>query len=86
MQLARLNRLRKNSLESWDITGSYLDAAGIQHGFVRDPYGTITSFDPPESKFTDVTGINEGGAISGYYSDQRGLGPGVGFTHKWHLR
>jgi hypothetical protein len=79
LQLARLNRLRKTLWKAGDITGSYLDAAGIQHGFVRDPYGTITSFDPPESKFTNVTGINEGGAMSGYYSDQRGLGPGVGF-------
>jgi hypothetical protein len=35
--------------EAGDITGSYTDAAGVQHGFVRNPYGTITSFDPPEA-------------------------------------
>jgi hypothetical protein len=64
--------------QAGDITGSYFDAAGF-HGFVRNPYGTITSFDPPESKFTNVTSINDGGAIAGYYFYSGGVGPGVGF-------
>jgi hypothetical protein len=52
------------------ITGSYTDAEGAQHGFVRNPYGTITSFDPPRGKQTTATSINDGGVIAGsYYYD-----------------
>jgi hypothetical protein len=51
------------------ITGSYLDVEGAQHGFVRNPYGTITSFDPPRGRQTTATGINDSGVITGscYY-------------------
>jgi hypothetical protein len=49
------------------IAGSYVDAEGAQHGFVRNPYGTITSFDPPKGSHTTVTGINDGGVITGFY-------------------
>jgi hypothetical protein len=62
-----------------DITGSYTDAAGVQHGFVRNPYGTITSFDPPEGNQTTATSISDGGAIAGFYHYHRGNGPAVGF-------
>ena len=65
--------------QAGDVTGSYTDGSGIQHGFVRNPYGTITSFDPPESKSTNVTTINKGGAIAGYYFYNRGSGSAVGF-------
>jgi uncharacterized membrane protein len=65
--------------QAGDITGSYFDAAGYQRGFVRNPYGTLTSFDPPESGQTNPTSINDGGAIAGYYFYSRGGGPGVGF-------
>jgi hypothetical protein len=52
------------------ITGSYVDAEGAQHGFVRNPYGTITSFDPPRSGQTTATSINDSGVIAGsYYYD-----------------
>jgi len=52
------------------ITGSYSDPAGVQHGFVRNPYGTITSFDPPRGKQTTATSINDSGVIAGsYYYD-----------------
>jgi hypothetical protein len=63
-----------------DITGSYTDAAGVQHGFVRNPYGTITSFDPPEGKQTTATSISDGGAIAGFYHYHGGGGPPVGFV------
>jgi len=49
------------------ITGSYVDADGAQHGFVRNPYGTITSFDPPKGKQTTATSINDSGVIAGSY-------------------
>jgi hypothetical protein len=61
------------------VTGSYTDTAGAQHGFVRNPYGTITSFDPPEGKQTTATSINDGGAVAGFYHYRAGGGPPVGF-------
>lgn len=65
--------------QAGDIAGSYVDAASIVHGFVRNPYGTITSFDPPEGKMTEVTSISDGGAIAGWYQYNSGGGPPVGF-------
>jgi hypothetical protein len=65
--------------QAGDVTGSYTDAAGAQHGFVRNPYGTMTSFDPPEGKQTTATSINDGGAIAGFYQYNAGGGPLVGF-------
>jgi hypothetical protein len=49
------------------IAGSYVDAEGAQHGFVRNPYGTITSFDPPKGGQTTASGINDSGVITGSY-------------------
>jgi hypothetical protein len=49
------------------ITGSYVDAEGAQHGFVRNPYGTITSFDPPRGKQTTAASINDSGVVAGSY-------------------
>jgi hypothetical protein len=66
--------------QAGDIAGSYIDGTGAWHGFVRNPYGTISSFDPPESGWTTVTSINDGGAIAGYYqSDTEGTAPAMGF-------
>jgi hypothetical protein len=58
-----------------DVTGAYTDTAGDQHGFVRNPYGTISTFDPPEHDVmsgTQPTGINDAGVITGFY-DQAGV-------------
>jgi hypothetical protein len=38
------------------------------HGFLRRPGGTILSFDPAGSTGTTVTGINDAGEITGYYT------------------
>jgi hypothetical protein len=65
--------------QAGDITGSYTDTAGVQHGFVRNPYGTLTSFDPPEGEQTTATSINDTGAIAGFYHYHAGGGPPVGF-------
>jgi hypothetical protein len=59
--------------EVGDVTGAYMDPGGVQHGFVRNPYGTVTSFDPPEGSqdatiFTQPTGITDTGVISGFFS------------------
>jgi hypothetical protein len=52
------------------ITGSYTDAKEAQHGFVRNPYGTLTSFDPPRGRQTTATSISDCGVIVGsYYYD-----------------
>jgi hypothetical protein len=39
----------------------------INRGYVRDPEGNYTSFDPPGSISTIALSINAGGAITGYY-------------------
>src|SRR5271169_4694540 len=51
------------------ITGYYVDANYVTHGFVRTADGDITSFDPPNSVSTTPQGINPAGAITGYYAD-----------------
>jgi hypothetical protein len=60
--------------DTGDITGAYTDKTGTQHGFVRNPYGTIITFDPPEGRYdatrsTQPTSINNAGAITGFFSD-----------------
>jgi hypothetical protein len=65
--------------QAGDVTGFSTDAAQLTHGFVRNPYGTITQFDPPEGNNTFPTCINDGGAIAGYYSYKKGGGPPVAF-------
>jgi len=53
------------------ITGSYYDANGFTHGFLRSPDGKFTSFDPPDvggyGTFPKV--INIEGTIVGNYTD-----------------
>jgi hypothetical protein len=52
------------------ITGRYSDSKNALHGFVRQPDGSITSFDPPGSAGnTAPSSINDMGAITGYYWD-----------------
>jgi hypothetical protein len=61
------------------VAGSYTDALGAKHAFVRNPYGTITSFDPPKGQQTTATGMNDAGVIAGsYYYDGNGQ-TAVGF-------
>jgi hypothetical protein len=60
------------------ITGYYVDTMlDIQryHGFIRDPEGNFTTFDPPGSYLTRVVRITAGGATVGTYSD------GIGISH-----
>ncbi len=67
------------------ITGSYVDANGFVHGFLRVSTGgderapkvTFTTFDVPgppgsQSTGTFASAINPAGAITGYYSDAGG--------------
>jgi hypothetical protein len=58
------------------ITGFYVDASSVQHGFVRAPGGKITEFDPTGSIFTNPNAINEPGEITGFYFDANFVGHG----------
>ena len=51
------------------ITGLYVDASNMYHGFLRDRDGTLTAFDPSGSIFTSPSGINLEGTITGSYCD-----------------
>ena len=68
----------------WDINpgeeavGTFIDQAGIQHGFVQLPDGSapitldVPSTAPLNAVLTIAMGINSGGAIVGQYRDTRG--------------
>jgi predicted membrane protein len=63
------------------ITGAYVDANNVNHGFVRAPDGTITTFDVPGAgtgafQGTSPLGINAEGAITGYYIDANNVAHG----------
>jgi hypothetical protein len=58
------------------ITGFYVDASEVQHGFVRAPNGTITEFDPTGSVFTNPNAIDDLGEVTGFYVDASGVGHG----------
>jgi hypothetical protein len=62
-----------------EITGTYLDANNVFHGFVRSPEGKFTTFDSPGADTTPgnfngtlPNGINDAGAITGLYVDVSG--------------
>ena len=56
------------------IAGIYVDANGLQHGFVRSPNGHITTFDVPNStQIFAIHGVNEFGMITGEYFDTESL-------------
>jgi hypothetical protein len=61
------------------VTGTYQDANSVFHGFVRSPDGKITPFDAPgadttpgDGNGTFPNGINDAGAITGFYLDASG--------------
>jgi hypothetical protein len=49
------------------VTGQYLDASNLNHGYVRAPNGAITTFDVPGAHQTFVNCINPAGVIAGFY-------------------
>jgi len=52
------------------IAGTWEDnSAYAQHGFLRAPDGSITSFDPAGSVDTEVRGMSRTGAVVGRYQD-----------------
>jgi N-acetylneuraminic acid mutarotase len=58
-----------------DIAGVYLDASGVEHGYVRTANGAIKSFDAPNtgtgqnSNSTVPIGMDTAGDVAGLYSD-----------------
>jgi hypothetical protein len=58
------------------ITGFYVDASSVQHGFVRAGNGKITEFDPAGSILTNPNAIDSTGAITGFYFDANFVGHG----------
>jgi uncharacterized membrane protein len=58
------------SLNNWGaITGVYIDANFVYHGYLRSPEGKIVTVDPVGSTRTFPDGINDFGSITGYYLD-----------------
>jgi hypothetical protein len=58
------------SLNDWGtITGVYIDANFVYHGYVRSPEGKLTSFDPSGAADTFPYSLNDSGIITGYYLD-----------------
>jgi len=56
------------------IAGTYTDASGVNHGFLRSPHGTFTLLDVPGAgtgpgQGTSAEDINPEGVIAGEYSD-----------------
>lgn len=61
------------------VAGTYIDANSVQHGFLRSPNGTITTFDAPGAGTSSYQGtgcpsdcptsLNDFGAITGIYID-----------------
>ncbi len=63
------------------IAGNYVDASGVNHGFVRALDGTITKFDVPGAgngpgQGTIPLTLNPAGMITGYYIDANGVAHG----------
>jgi hypothetical protein len=64
------------------IVGSYLDSAGVMHGFVlTDPTGPVSHWqtidDPNGIGSTVVNGINNAGDLVGFYTDAAGNTDGM---------
>ena len=77
LNLAALGDIR----ESWafsintsaDIAGSYIDAAGVFHGYLRHHDGTVETIDYPGATSTQGYGVNDRGTMIGLYSDAAGV-------------
>jgi len=60
------------------ITGQWFDVNGVSHSFVRDPEGTLTSFDVPVSGTVGSQGceVNSRGEVAGCFWDANGTSTG----------
>ena len=77
---ARLETAPTGINDHGQITGSYVDADGVYHGYLRDRRGRFTDVDLPGAVATAPGGINNGGQIVGrYYQSAPIRGPGAKF-------
>lgn len=58
------------------IAGNYFSSPGVSNGFLLNLQGSFTSADVPTAETTNITCVNESGAVAGYYVDNSGQ-----FTH-----
>ena len=75
------------SIQAGVVTGSYMDASGLAHGFVRAADGVLNSFDAPGASVgegfyqgTMASNINPSGVIAGGYTDAASLSHGYLYT------
>ena len=62
------------SLNDWGaITGVYIDANFVFHGYLRSPEGRIVTVDPVGTIFTVSDCLNDLGVVTGYYIDANGV-------------
>ena len=54
------------------IVGAYIDAQGIQHGYLTQDSSSFTTIDFPGAAATNCLGINSRGDITGFYNDSNG--------------
>ncbi len=72
-----------------EVTGYYLDANNVYHGFVRRPEGQFTTFEAPGADTTPQSyngtlpsAINDAGDVTGYYTDAGGNYHGFVRSHE----
>lgn len=51
------------------IAGNFIDGNNVQHGFLRDPYGNLTTFDVPGGVYLTVRSVNAWGDVVGGFFD-----------------
>jgi hypothetical protein len=69
------------------ITGNYVDASAVNHGFLRAPGSALTTFDAPGAGTGPGQGTipfsnNPAGAIAGFDIDANGVLHGFLRTHE----
>lgn len=53
------------------IAGNFIDGNNVQHGFLRDPYGNLTTFDVPGGVYLTVRSVNASGEVVGGFFDKQ---------------
>jgi probable HAF family extracellular repeat protein len=66
---------------SQQISGFYIDANGVNHGFLLN-FGLLVTLDAPGSTFTQALGLNNKGQVVGDYVDAGGNTHGFLWTSK----
>jgi probable HAF family extracellular repeat protein len=64
---------------SQQISGFYIDAVGVNHGFLLN-FGSLVTLDAPGSTFTQALGLNNKGQVVGDYMDASGNTHGFVWT------